>query len=80
MTGKTKKVDEQTLKNRMEDFQRLSEDHRLGHFLWGRMDETDKAFGKEKMGLAMHNVVSLIINAYRIPRLRKRIEKIIEEV
>jgi hypothetical protein len=74
------KADDEVLKNRMDAFEKLSDDHRLGHYLWDRRTEADVAFGKEGMGLALHSVVSLIINAYRNPKLRKKIEAIMREV
>jgi hypothetical protein len=66
--------------NRMANFAKLSENVALGHTLWNVRETMDGYFQTDGMGEAIHNVVSLTINVYRNPKLRKKLEALIAQV
>ena len=66
--------------NRMEAFRKLSEQTRLGHYLWANRVLADVELGEKGVGIALHSVVSLVVNAYREPELRKKLEALVLEV
>lgn len=74
------KMQDEIIKNRMANFEKLSEELKLGHYLWHSRFDADLAVGNTGFGEALHNVASLVINVYRNEKLRKKLEALIAQV